>query len=111
MKIKSNHPARKAVQSLGDDWSMMTDAISTIGSVLAEHGIELDIPTYADLNDCEGRINLDLRMGQLAHVTCPNCEHPVDDAGYDNWLVFTWYYKGDTPSGGLGRYECVFYIS
>jgi hypothetical protein len=93
MRLGQRHPVRAAVAGLttcgaGTYWESKQAAYDAVAAVCRANHLRLEV---CDLAGGDGYETLTLRPIESNGIVCECCEARMDDAVYENRVVFSWY--------------------
>jgi hypothetical protein len=103
LTINAKHPVRAAIAGLPDYYDRIVDAFEAVETILAVHGMDLNLTDMPYFTAPEGGSWL-APIVSLEPVVSVSGKPTVCD-GYDNGVNFSWY---KLPSG---RWEVITYVS
>ncbi len=105
LRVKNNHPVRKAIADLGDYWDSKGQALAAVDAALDGCNLSRDDDTFIDVHGDEGSVSFRLRDNGAGVMCCADCAKPSESNLYDNVVVFAYYKMRE------GRWEVITYVS
>ena len=102
LTINAKHPVRNEIAGLNDYYDTLAAAFEAVETVLANHGLDLDLTNMPFLAS-EGGNWLAPIVSAEPTVTVDGVEY--DCSGYNNGVNFSWF-----PLNS-GRWEVITYVS